>query len=481
MRLVIRLMASLMAVMVLVLSIHAGIRVRRELTLFESDMTRDHRVIGQMLATALQWTWRDQGQETTLDLVEAVNQSWSRFHIRWHWIDECEARETTPCLPPSQLAVLRQEHRVWWVEDGRPGEAMLRTFVLVDPPGLRGGLIELAEPVAEWRAYVRESILRTVVAVMIIVALCGAMAIVLGMWFVGGPVRKLIDKARKVGEGDFSQPLVLGQRDELADLAREMNLMSDRLDRATRERQAAIEQLRHADRLSTVGKLASGLAHELGTPLHVVAARARSIVKGRAQGQAVLDAAEIIAEQAERMTGIIRQLLDFAHSRHLKPSSTDLVLAVGQTLDMLEPLAQKAGVTFAFARPPAALQARLDRALFQQALTNLVVNGIQAMPEGGTLEIELGRADRAPRGRAGAEPRPHLIVQVRDQGIGIPADVLPLIFDPFFTTKEVREGTGLGLSVTYGIIEEHGGFIEVQSEPGKGSCFSICLPGEEGA
>ncbi|MBM4321075.1 MAG: HAMP domain-containing histidine kinase [Deltaproteobacteria bacterium] len=477
MRLVLKLVASLMAVVVLVLAIQAFSRVRREIALFEGDTARDHRVMGRMLAAAVQWTWQSQGQASTEQLVEEANQRWSSIQIRWRWLGECPpAGSADPCLPPTRLAELLRQHETWWIESSAD-QPVLRTMVLVGHGGPKPGLIELAEPLLERRAYIQGSMLRTVVAVGIMAVLCSLVSVLLGMWFVGRPVRRLIAKARRVGDGDFSEPLQLGQRDELGDLAVEMNTMSDRLARATAERQTAIEQLRHAERLSTVGKLASGIAHELGTPLHVVAARAKAIQKGRAEGQAAVEAAAAITEQTERMTAIIRQLLDFARSRRLKATATDLALAVEQTISLLEPLARKAAVTLSCGGETGPLQARLDRSLFQQALTNLVVNSIQAMPQGGALTISLLRAPRTPPGGA-SKAKACLVVEVRDEGVGIPPEILPSIFDPFFTTKGVSEGTGLGLSVAYGIVEEHGGFIEVQSEPGCGSRFSICLPEE---
>src|SRR5439155_6121177 len=121
--------------------------------------------------------------------------------------------------------------------------------------------------------------------------------------------------------------------------------------------------------------------------------------------------------------------------------------------------------------------ARLDPSQLQQALANLVVNAIQASSAGGHVGLRVDSRERwgAAHGRA---PGPYVVIAVADDGEGIPAERLPAIFDPFFTTKPVGEGTGLGLSVAHGIAEEHGGWIEVRSEPGRGSCFEIWLPRE---
>ena len=122
----------------------------------------------------------------------------------------------------------------------------------------------------------------------------------------------------------------------------------------------------------------------------------------------------------------------------------------------------------------------VDAGQLQQALTNLIVNGMQAMKQGGVLRVRLGRERALPPADLGGPEAEWVRLDVRDEGEGIAPEVLPHVFEPFFTTKDVGEGTGLGLSVSYGLIRDHGGWISVSSEPGRGSCFSIFLPGEAG-
>jgi signal transduction histidine kinase len=343
---------------------------------------------------------------------------------------------------------------------------------------------------------------------------------VLGVWLVGRPIKTLINKARRVGAGDFSGRLQIPHAAEIGELATEMNLMSERLAdagkqlaAATTARIVAIEQLRHADRLSTVGKLASGIAHELGTPLNVVSGRAQLIAEsvqataGDRLGQAaildVTDNVRIIVEQTRRMSAIIRQLLDFARRRGVQKASYDLRQLVAQTVSMLQPLAEKRGVTLAIEATTTPASAQVDASQIQQVLTNVVVNAIQSMPKGGMVTIALrpsstqpppgaeitqGESRGEPAGFAGGEPSREGLgtlsgfpcqqfeIAVTDQGDGIAAEVLPHVFEPFFTTKAVGEATGLGLSVAYGIVQEHGGFITVESELGRGSRFAIHLP-----
>jgi signal transduction histidine kinase len=269
----------------------------------------------------------------------------------------------------------------------------------------------------------------------------------------------------------------------MGELAGEMNAMCERLLKAkerieaeTGARIAALDQLRHADRLSTVGKLASGLAHELGTPLNVVVGRARMIQSGEAQGDEARTCAGIVVAQSENMTRIIRQLLDFARRRRPTKSQEDLARIGRQTLSMLAPMSQKKGLTVDFVANGEPALAQVDAAQVQQALTNLVVNAIQAAPEGGSVAVGVTAERAQPPPDMGGEATTCWRLYVKDDGAGIKAEALDHLFEPFYTTKGVGEGTGLGLSVAYGIVREHGGWIGVETQVGKGSCFSIWLP-----
>jgi signal transduction histidine kinase len=241
---------------------------------------------------------------------------------------------------------------------------------------------------------------------------------------------------------------------------------------------AAVEQMRHADRLATVGQLASGVAHELGTPLNVVAGYAKMISAAEGTPDEDRDGARIIAEQASRMTAIIRQLLDFARAAKPQLENGDLAAVAGRTVTMLAHLASQHHVQLHLEPPPPGARVRMDEGQMQQVISNLILNAIQAMPGGGRIEIKVGQA-RASRPGQPASGRACVRLSIVDQGAGIAPDALAHVFEPFFTTKDVGEGTGLGLSVCYGIVEEHGGWITVDSTVGKGSNFSVYLPAVE--
>jgi signal transduction histidine kinase len=233
-------------------------------------------------------------------------------------------------------------------------------------------------------------------------------------------------------------------------------------------RRRVIEQLRHAERLNVVGKLAAGVAHELGTPLNVISATAELLDADASVRPAVHASCRVIVEQAGRMAAIIRQLLDFGRRGGSDRSETDLVALVTSTVELLRPLARKRNVELSLALPKRAVFADVNRLEIGQVLSNLVLNAVQAMPNGGRSIV--GLSVERERGIDVA------VLSVSDTGTGIRAEDVPRVFDPFFTTKDVGEGTGLGLSVTYGIVSDHGGRVNVETEWGHGSCFTVVLP-----
>jgi signal transduction histidine kinase len=225
----------------------------------------------------------------------------------------------------------------------------------------------------------------------------------------------------------------------------------------------------------TVGKLASGIAHELGTPLNVVSGRATMLAENVA-GEGAVDHARIIRQKAERMATIIRHLLDFARRREPRRVAADVRQIARQTLTLVATLAQKKNVSLELDPASCDGGAFVDPVQIEQVISNLVVNGIQAMDAGGRLSIKLERGMKTQPEVANAAPRDVLSIVVKDEGKGIAPDDVERVFEPFFTTKGVGEGTGLGLSVTYGIVADHGGWISVESREGKGSTFTVHLP-----
>jgi signal transduction histidine kinase len=222
-------------------------------------------------------------------------------------------------------------------------------------------------------------------------------------------------------------------------------------------------QLRDLQRLAEVGTLAAGLAHEIGTPMNVILGRAEYHMQ-RTGEEATKKGLETIAGQVERITKIINQLLTFSRRRPVEPRPMDIKQTIGDCLEMVHErlVRHRIQAETTFEGPVPIIHADPDQ--MGQVLLNLVINAIHAMPEGGKLRVGMQSNGDG------------VSLTVADTGCGIPPAHLPKIFEPFFTTKEVGKGSGLGLPVVQGIIEEHGGSITVESEIGRGTTFYILLP-----
>jgi two-component system, NtrC family, sensor kinase len=472
-----------------VAALFAWFGIRREMELLDDDVRRDHAVIGATLGGSMAMTWRTEGPERALALVREADRLRTRIRLRWVWaraledehaplVDLESAAPLKPGVPLHFPVRVRGEDSSLDLDPN--GDEWLVSYAPVKTPSGRVGAIEMAQSLAPNRLYVQTTIVNVATAAGSLVAVSAALMLGLGVWLVGRPMGRLAEKARRVGAGDLSGPLELRQHDEIGELAAEMNAMCDRLTEAngairseTAARIATLEQLRHADRLTTVGKLAAGLAHELGTPLNVVSGRAKMVARGKTTPEETLEYAAIIAEQSDRMAAIIRQLLDYARVRSPRKATHELRGLVDQTLLLLKPLAEKRGVTLSL-RDGSPLDCEVDRQQLQQALTNIVVNAIHASGDGSAVMLEV---DRQTSNHDPSHPaEEHAVIRVEDQGDGMAPDTLDHIFDPFFTTKPIGEGSGLGLSVSQGIVREHGGSLGVESERGRGSTFSIHLP-----
>jgi signal transduction histidine kinase len=382
----------------------------------------------------------------------------------------------------NQRGVVSQTEHFVTETSAETEEHFLVTRVPVrDRNGLLLGAIEIAESMTVREDFVRSNVSETLLATLAMVGFSGCVVLVMGVWLVGRPLDLLARKAQRVGQGDLSGPVLLAQRDEIGQLGREVNAMCERLSEANARSEAdtsarihAIEQLRHADRLITVGRLAAGIAHELGTPLNVIAGRVKMLRRGNVGSAASGEYLASVAEQAERMTTIIRQLLDFAGRRDPRTAATDLHVIARAIQRLVEPIARKHEVEVALSAQGTAM-ALGDPVQLEQVLSNLVVNGIHACTRGGRVEISCGtEADPPSQEPSSASKRAYL--RVSDDGHGMDAETQARIFEPFFTTKDVGQGTGLGLSVAHGIVLENGGSILVSSRKGQGSTFSVFLP-----
>ncbi len=223
------------------------------------------------------------------------------------------------------------------------------------------------------------------------------------------------------------------------------------------------EQLRKTEQIAELGTLASGMAHEIGTPMNVILGRAEYLLQ-RTADEGMKKGLATIVTQIERITKVMNQLLAFARRRMPERRAVDLGAIVDDSLEMFQERIAHSHITLEKAIETNIPPIHADRDQLMQVLINLVVNSLHAMPEGGRLRLSLVRE------------KSHLLLGVSDTGHGMPEEIRSKIFDPFFTTKDFGKGTGLGLTVVKGIIEEHGGAITVESVVDKGTTFWIRLP-----
>lgn len=232
-------------------------------------------------------------------------------------------------------------------------------------------------------------------------------------------------------------------------------------------------QLHQTERLAELGMLASGMAHEIGTPMNVILGRAEFLQRKTTDPDQAKGLQTII-EQVERITKLMHQLLAFARRRPIERRPMSLNRLVEDTLDMLRERLTQHRITVTTDLSPTLPQAEVDPDQIEQVLLNLAINALHAMEDGGTLRI---RTAVVP---AHSQASPHVTdmieIALSDTGHGIAPEDLDKIFNPFFTTKDVGKGTGLGLTVACGIVQEHGGHIRVQSERRKGATFHVLLP-----
>jgi signal transduction histidine kinase len=281
---------------------------------------------------------------------------------------------------------------------------------------------------------------------------------------VDGKIRGVVEVAytRKMPELDEG-PFLKEERNLINAIATELAAIIERQHIQEQQRQLQ-EQLRHADRLATIGQLAAGVAHELNEPLGSVLGFAQLAKRGIDDPVRAIRDIEKIESASLHAREVVKKLMVFARQTPQQKTAVNLSQVVEEGLYFLESRCAKAGIKLTQNLASDLPEITADRSQLYQVLVNLVVNAIQAMPDGGTIDIETGRKDQS------------VVLTVSDSGVGIEEEILEKIFVPFFTTKDIDEGTGLGLAVVHGIVTAHKGTVIVKSIMGEGTIFTVSLP-----
>jgi signal transduction histidine kinase len=291
-----------------------------------------------------------------------------------------------------------------------------------------------------------------------------------------------------VGRGDLTQRIELKRRDELGELADEFNRMAANLQaahqeilRQAEERLSLEQEVQQAQKMAAVGMLAAEVAHEIGTPLNVISGRAEVLERTVPRDNPDRRHLDLILKQTERISGIIRSLLDYSRPR--RPVLKDEAVApiIGRVADLFLGRCREKGLRILLELPVGLPRILGDADHLQQLFLNLLLNALDASPRQGVIRVTVGPDPvLPPEGRAaitrGKAEGPCLAIHIVDEGPGIPPEQLPHVFQPFFSTKARGHGTGLGLPIAEEIARAHGGEVEVLSVPGRGTEVIVRLP-----
>ncbi|TAK45328.1 MAG: sensor histidine kinase [Betaproteobacteria bacterium] len=308
------------------------------------------------------------------------------------------------------------------------------------------------------------------------------------------PLRDLEAGAQRIAQGNLEKPIPVRSDDEFGRLAGSFNSMTQalrssqqelqrwnetlerRVEERTRALRVAEAEAVRGEKLASVGLLAAGIAHELNNPLTGILTFTSLLRKNLPDGSAEAEDLDLVIKETRRCAAIIRRLLDFAREKAPERNFADLNRLIEGTVHIVEQPAQLQDIEIRLELDPALPQVWADTNMIEQVVMNMLVNAQHAIGQKGRITIRTRRAPEPKSPAVGAAAVPMAEIAIADTGCGIPEKNLKRIFDPFFTSKEVGKGTGLGLSVSHGIVEAHGGLIEVESRVGEGSTFRVFLP-----
>jgi signal transduction histidine kinase/ActR/RegA family two-component response regulator len=292
------------------------------------------------------------------------------------------------------------------------------------------------------------------------------------------PLATLLEGVHALKEGNFAYPIEARGGDELAEVTRAFDGMRGTLQRNEAEREQLEEQLRQAQKMEALGRLAGGVAHDFNNLLTVIKGHSELLIDRMKPADAFYGSTQQIMRTADRAASLTRQLLAFSRMQVLQPRILDLNTLVADMSKLLRRLVRE-DIEFGFRLGDSLGRVKADPGQIEQVLLNLTVNASDAMPQGGKLTIETQKLkvdEVYARARPPLTPGQYVQLVVTDTGHGMDAATKSRIFEPFFTTKEAGKGTGLGLATVYGVVRQSGGFIWVETSPGNGARFEIYLP-----
>jgi two-component system NtrC family sensor kinase len=352
------------------------------------------------------------------------------------------------------------------------------------------GILESEFSLAAVDKDIKEQTIHTTVYAFALMGIISVILYVILRKFVLKPVTSLSSAMGTVAQGDLERTVTASSDDEIGRLVHTFNGMTRELKTSREKMEAWTENLERevakktdalkksqdrlvqAEKLAALGRMTADVAHEIRNPLTAIGGFARRLYKSAA-GDKEKERAEVIVYEVDRLEKILRDVLTFSRDARFHLEKHSVVDLLYDVANLHEPVCSEQSVSVEVVLEKDLPPVLMDKDQVRQALTNLITNALDAMPGGGTLKISAGSEY--------LNDVRYVFLRVSDTGTGIDEDKLPLIFEPFFSTKEIGHRTGLGLSITRKIIEEHGGFIRTESVRGEGSIFSLYFPqpGEE--
>lgn len=469
---------------VLVIGSYGALELREETRDLRAEVTREVTLLGTAMQAVVQGAARDSRPNAvheTMAALERVEPSYALFVFDAAQRLREQAGAHPPDLPPVSDAVAQAaaagKPLVHFTHEGARGHVMLAA-PLFDEQHTPLGTVALVRPLHDVQKALWHTRRFIVASVLMLIAALVGLCYGLGSFYVGRPLQALLRGLRALGTGATPPLLPEGRRDEVGAVAVEFNRMVSALAAARAQiaheadaRRVMEAHLQRLDKLATVGQLAAGLAHEIGSPLQVLNGRARAL-HVRTVDPETKRYAGIFVEQTDRIAHIVGQLLRFARRSPPRLQPSDLKKVLPEVVDLVELLARRKQISLTLHIDAAVPQLLADPAQVQQIALNLLSNAIAATPARGRVAIRV--TCEAPSAERMTPASAHLIVE--DTGPGMDAETRTRLFEPFFTTRAQEGGSGLGLAVVHSLVQEHGGTVWAESVAAGGSRFHVLLP-----
>lgn len=335
------------------------------------------------------------------------------------------------------------------------------------------GVLTVANSLKEMDTMISKIEIHSIILAIVIVAFLSFVLGFLFLKFVNIPIKKLTETMKKAEEGDLTVRVKVKSRDEIGSLAENLNIMIEKLNLAKQEAEQYHQELiQRADRMATIGELASGIAHEIRNPLAGIQGAIQILAEGFPKEDSRTQVTDEIQKQIYKLERLVRDLLNYAKPVPANYLPTDINGLVDKVLSFFVtqrgmPVDYKIEKRLFSSLP----RAMIDPSSMEQAFLNIILNAQKAMPRGGTFTVS---TVALPQRKDDGKEVHEVEIIFEDTGVGIPGENLPKIFNPFFSTRS--DGTGLGLAIAKNIVEQHGGKIEVESQVNVGTKFIITLP-----